>query len=60
MLLHPVPYDEVRGARFYTSFLDRRSWPRFMRLGYDATREALETLGTTFTTRRRSAAGGVR
>lgn len=43
-LLHPVPYEEVRGARFYESFLDRGRWPQYMRLGYQATRAALEDL----------------
>ncbi|HEU5055894.1 MAG TPA: patatin-like phospholipase family protein [Kofleriaceae bacterium] len=44
-LLHPVPFEEVRGARFYETFLDRRRWPEFMRMGYRATRAALEQLG---------------
>lgn len=44
-LLHPVPYEDVRGARFYESFLDRSRWPDFMRMGYQATRTALEELG---------------
>ncbi len=43
-LLHPVPYEEVRGAKFYETFLDRRRWPEFMRMGYRATRTALEEL----------------
>lgn len=42
-LLHPVPYEEVRGTKFYESFLDRRSWPHFMRLGYECGRAALES-----------------
>jgi NTE family protein len=44
-LLHPVPYSEVRGARFYESFLDRRHWPRYMRRGHAAGREALQRRG---------------
>jgi len=40
-LLHPVPYAEVRGARFYETFLDRSRWPRFMRAGHLAARRAL-------------------
>lgn len=44
-LLDPVPYEEVRGAKFYQSFLDRSSWPRFMQLGYEAGRQALARLG---------------
>lgn len=43
-LLHPVPYTEVRGANFYETFLDRSSWPRFMRLGYTCARAALESM----------------
>jgi NTE family protein len=43
-LLHPVPYEEVRGAKFYESFLDRREWPRYMRLGHTHARRALERL----------------
>jgi NTE family protein len=43
VLLHPVPYAEVRGAKFYESFLDRRGWPRFMRLGYACGRAALKS-----------------
>ncbi|GMV18924.1 MAG: hypothetical protein AMXMBFR56_71480 [Polyangiaceae bacterium] len=45
VLLHPVPYAEVRGARFYDTFLDRREWPRYMRLGHAAAREALLRIG---------------
>ena len=40
-LIHPVPYDEVRGAAFYRSFLDRSAWPRYIRLGYEHARAAL-------------------
>lgn len=40
-LLHPVPHSEVSGARFYESFLDRSDWPRYMRAGHAAAREAL-------------------
>lgn len=40
-LLEPVPYAEVRGAKFYETFVDRSSWPRFMRAGRDAARAAL-------------------
>lgn len=49
-LLHPVPYSEVRGGKFYESFLDRRSWLRFMRLGHACGRAALRN----FAARRRS------
>ncbi len=44
-LLHPVPYEEVRGAAFYKQFLDRAAWWRYMRLGYAAARTALERFG---------------
>lgn len=44
-MLHPVPYTEVRGAKFYESFLDRSRWPRFMRQGYRAARLALSQAG---------------
>jgi NTE family protein len=39
-LLHPVPYEEVRGARFYETFFDRTRWPKFMRDGREAARSA--------------------
>jgi NTE family protein len=45
-LLNPVPYTEVRGANFYETFLDRRSWPRFMQLGYTCGRAALEKMAS--------------
>ena len=40
-LLQPVPHTDVRGARFYESFLDRRDWPRYMLAGRAVAREAL-------------------
>ncbi len=40
-LLEPVPHADVRGAKFYESFLDRRDWPRYMRAGHAAARAAL-------------------
>ncbi len=43
-LIHPVPYDEVRGAKFYESFIDRSRWPDFMRMGHRAARDALRRL----------------
>jgi len=43
-LLQPVPHEEVRGAKFYESFLDRSSWHRFMRLGHQAMRDVLVSL----------------
>jgi len=44
-LLHPVPHEEVHGAQFYESFLDREDWPRYMRDGHEVAREALERRG---------------
>jgi len=40
-LLQPIPHEEVRGARFYESFLDRQHRPRYMRAGWVSAREAL-------------------
>ena len=40
-LLEPVDHREVRGAAFYDSFLDRAAWPRYMRSGHAAARDAL-------------------
>jgi NTE family protein len=48
-LLHPVPYEEVHGAQFYESFLDRDEWPRYMRNGHAAARAALERRGVGVT-----------
>jgi len=61
-LLHPVPFTEVRGARFYESFIDRSRWPEFMRLGYRAAREALTKLERNAArgARHRRAAGAAR
>ncbi len=44
VLLHPVPYEEVRGARFYETFIDRSRWAHFMRLGRTAARDLLPVL----------------
>ncbi len=41
ILLHPVPYAEVRGSRFYETFVDRSKWPDFMRAGHRVARESL-------------------
>ncbi len=48
VLLEPVPYDQVRGARFYETFLDRSEWPGFMRMGHAAARAALEERSKTY------------
>ena len=44
VLLHPVPYAEVRGARFYETFVDRSRWSHFMRAGHSCARAALSTV----------------
>ncbi len=33
MMIDPVPYTAVQGAGFYKHFIDRSSWPDFMRSG---------------------------
>lgn len=40
-IIHPVSFSEVRGAKFYERFLDRRDWPRFMLQGRNEARRAL-------------------
>jgi NTE family protein len=47
LLLHPVPYPEVRGAQFYETFLDRGKWPSFMLAGRMTARDALRRRGQT-------------
>lgn len=42
MLLEPVPYEAVRGGRFYLQFLDSAEWPGFMRAGRRAALRALK------------------
>jgi NTE family protein len=42
-MLDPVPYGTVHGAGLYTQFVDRRGWARYMRNGYDVTRQMLES-----------------
>jgi len=42
VVLDPVPYSRVRGARFYSEFIDPRRWPRNMRDGRSAMVTALE------------------
>ena len=44
VLLHPVPYAEVRGARFYETFVDRARWPHFIRAGHRCAETVLPTL----------------
>lgn len=45
LMIHPLPYEEIRGIRLYEQFLDRRPWPDFIRRGHAATRRALRELG---------------
>jgi len=52
LLLHPVPYSQVRGARFYETFLDRTSWPSYMLAGRQTAR------GTLLRSRTYAAASG--
>ena len=40
-LIDPVDYSELHGTSFYDLFIDRGNWPRLMRQGYEAAREAL-------------------
>ncbi len=47
VLMHPVPYREISGARFYEAFLDRSQWPRFARMGRACTRSALEQFASS-------------
>ena len=56
VLLHPVPYSQVRGARFYETFLDRTSWPSYMLAGRQTAREALLRSRTAFAASRATVA----
>jgi NTE family protein len=47
VLMHPVPYREIAGARFYEAFLDRSQWPGFARMGHACTRSTLERLAAS-------------
>jgi NTE family protein len=44
-LIEPVGAEETRGTSFYELFIDRSHWPRLMRQGYEAAREALTATG---------------
>jgi NTE family protein len=46
VLVEPVPYRRVAGARFYEQFVDTRDWPAFMRAGRTTTLAALRRRGT--------------
>jgi NTE family protein len=43
LLLHPVPFTEVAGMRFYQSFLDRSRWADYARMGHACARTAIAT-----------------
>ena len=44
LMIHPLPYEEIRGIRLYEQFLDRRPWPDFIRRGHAAARHALQAM----------------
>ena len=44
LLLHPVPYTEVKGVKFYEQFIDRSRWPEFVVRGYYSARRSLTLL----------------
>jgi NTE family protein len=44
LLLHPLPYTEIKGIKLYELLLDRSRWPDFMERGYSHARAALEGL----------------
>ena len=41
VMVHPVPYEVVRGVGFYRQFLSNRDWPAFMQAGRSHARHAL-------------------
>ncbi len=45
VMCHPLRYDEFKGVKLYEHFLDRRSWPDFMRRGHEEGRRQLVALG---------------
>lgn len=45
LMLHPLPYTEIKGIKLYELLLDRSRWPDFMERGYRHARAALEKLG---------------
>lgn len=44
LMIHPLPYEEIRGIRLYEQFLDRTQWPGFIRRGHTAARHALQSM----------------
>lgn len=45
LLIHPLPYEEIRGIRLYEQFIDRRSWLDFIRRGHEVARRELGAFG---------------
>ncbi|MDH4281780.1 MAG: patatin-like phospholipase family protein [Myxococcales bacterium] len=46
LMIHPLPYEEIRGIRLYEQFLDRTQWLGFIRRGHEAARRQLEALAS--------------
>jgi len=46
LMLHPLPYEEIRGIRLYEQFIDRRPWLDFIRRGHEAARRELVAFQT--------------
>lgn len=44
LMLHPVPYQEIKGVKFYEQFIDRTRWPEFIVRGYYHARRSLALL----------------
>ena len=44
LLLHPVPYHEIKGVKFYEQFIDRTRWSEFIVRGYYHARRTLSLL----------------
>jgi NTE family protein len=44
LLMHPVPYQEIKGVKFYEQFIDRSRWPEFIVRGYYHARRILSLL----------------
>jgi hypothetical protein len=45
-MIHPLPYEEIKGIRLYEQFIDRRPWLDFTRRGHQVARRELEALAT--------------
>jgi NTE family protein len=50
LLLHPVPYTEIKGVKFYEQFVDRQRWPEFVLRGYHHARRNLALLDRSMAT----------